>query len=168
MLTSLLLALAPAALVVAAATDLAERRISNRLTLALALCYPLVAFTIGLGPGEIAQGVMVGIGLLAFGFALFAFNIIGGGDAKLIAAIGPWMGFAAFPEFMLFTAFAGGFLSIGVIALRGLRSQLAAGGPAWLTRILPEEAGLPYGVAIAAGGLFAYPESALVTRMFGA
>ncbi|MEL6365389.1 MAG: prepilin peptidase [Pseudomonadota bacterium] len=168
MFASLLLALAPAALVVAAVTDLAERRISNRLTAALALSYPLVALAVGAGFGEIAQGLMIGVGLLAFGFALFAFNIIGGGDAKLIAAVGPWMGFAAFPEFLMFTAFAGGALSAGVLAIRSVQSQMPAGGPVWLTRLFPERAGVPYGVAIAAGGLLAYPQSALVARMFGA
>jgi len=170
MFTAILLALAPAGLVVAAVTDLAERRISNRLTAALVLAYPFVALFVGLEVGAIVQGLLIGAGLLALGFALFALNVIGGGDAKLIAAVGPWMGLAAFPEFLIYTAIAGGVLSAAVLAMRNFQtSAAAAAGPgAWLARAFPENAGLPYGVAIAAGGLLAYPHSILVMRMAGA
>lgn len=169
MLASLLLALAPAALVVAAVTDLAERKISNRLTIGLALAYPLVALAVGMGPAAIGQGLMIGFGLLALGFALFALGVIGGGDAKLIAAVGPWMGASAFPEFMFYTACAGGALSVLALALRSMRSQTAPLPiTVWVERFVPEKPGLPYGVAIAAGGLLAYPHSSLVVRMFSA
>ena len=168
MLTALLIAIAPAGLALAAVTDIAERRISNKLTIALALAYPLVALALGLGVGEIAQSAMIGLGLLAFGFALFALNVFGGGDAKLIAAVGPWMGLSAFPEFLFFTALSGGVLALAALCARSLEAQLAAPRAQWISRIFPKNTELPYGVAIAAGGILAYPQSALVMRVFGA
>ncbi len=48
------------------------------------------------------------------------------------------------------------------MARQGPLSILAAGGPAWLGRLLTPGEDLPYGLAIAVGALAAFPFSALV------
>lgn len=79
------------ALVVAAVTDLRRRQIDNWLTLAIALAAPLFwwASDLSLWPGVAIQ-VGMGLAAFAFGALLFAIRQMGGGDVKLIAALGLW------------------------------------------------------------------------------
>ncbi|MGA3065914.1 MAG: A24 family peptidase [Tepidisphaeraceae bacterium] len=76
---------------VAAVTDILWRRIPNWLTVALmAAGLVRAAWLFGLqGLDHSALGLVVGGSL---GFALFAMSALGGGDVKLLAAIGAWMG----------------------------------------------------------------------------
>ena len=93
---------------------------------------------------------------------MFALGWIGGGDAKLFAACGLWLGWPAFLPFLLWTALAGGVLATGLlVARKGARAWPVA-GPQWLVRLLSPEAAVPYGVAIAVGALASFPESVLM------
>ena len=64
-----------------------------------------------------AQGYLMALGLfvaaLVAGMAMFALGWIGGGDAKLFAACGLWLGGAAIFPFLAWTAIAGGGLAVG-------------------------------------------------------
>jgi len=94
--TTQLLSLVPlvAMVVVAATIDLRERRIPNWLTVAIAvggLTNSIVwAWPVGFG-GSIL-GFWLGFTLL---FIPFAIGAMGGGDVKLLAAIGAWVGWVA-------------------------------------------------------------------------
>ncbi|MGB7157932.1 MAG: A24 family peptidase, partial [Tepidisphaeraceae bacterium] len=97
-----LIAAAPlgAALVWAAVQDLHSRRIPNVLTFAMVLCGIAQSFCAA-GTVSAAQslaGFGVGFGLT---FLLFAIGAIRGGDVKLMAGIGAWLG----PQ-MVFAIFA--------------------------------------------------------------
>jgi prepilin peptidase CpaA len=98
--------------------------------------------------------VLFGVGVLLLGFLLFQINVFGGGDAKLIAAAAVWTGVAAFLEFALWTAIAGGFLAMFLLVTRA-RLKPSDARPAFLNRLLTGKGGVPYGVAILAGGLMA-------------
>ncbi len=80
-----------ACLVTAAWTDIKWRRIPNWLTLSLMTAgVARASWMHGLsGLGNSVSGLFVGGGL---GFALFAISALGGGDVKLLAAIGSWLG----------------------------------------------------------------------------
>ncbi|MEO3429572.1 prepilin peptidase [Pelagibius sp. CAU 1746] len=91
---------------------------------------------------------------------LYRFHIIGGGDLKLLVAVALWTGLGGLLEFVILTAVAGGVLSLGLLGLRRLLSGLLvlqtvpdriAKAP--LPRILLPGEPMPYGVAIAAGGI---------------
>ncbi|WP_193370766.1 A24 family peptidase [Pelagibius marinus] len=92
--------------------------------------------------------------------ALYRFRVIGGGDLKLLVVVGLWTGLDGLPEFILMTAFAGGVLALGLIGLRRLLMSLMVlqTVPDCITKVtlprflLPGEP-LPYGVAIAVGGI---------------
>jgi prepilin peptidase CpaA len=80
-----------ALLVWAAVQDVRTRRIRNWLTLSLAgsgLLASLVPHG-GVGPSQALLGLLVGF---AVPFVLFALGALGGGDVKLLAGIGAWMG----------------------------------------------------------------------------
>lgn len=120
--SSLLLSLAPhvvlaAIVALAAHNDLRRRRIPNWLTLSLALS-GLAASLIrpDLTFGQSAAGL--GVGLLV-PFVLFALGMLGAGDAKLLAAIGSWMGPTDMLWVLLFTALAGGVMSLALAFWQG-------------------------------------------------
>ena len=151
---SLLPGLAVALFGVAAVTDARKRRISNRLSTALALLgLARIALDVAQGAtlasaaSDLAGATLVfGLGALAF-----RFRVLGGGDVKLLAAGALWLGAAEIGAFLLATALAGGLLALIFVAW-----QLARPGGSQ-TR-LP---GLPYAIAIAAGGILTTAVAAL-------
>src|SRR5947207_3250683 len=88
-----LLRIAPllAMLIVAAATDLRWRRIPNWLTVAMMLSglADSIVLTRAISPWSSLAGLSIGF---AITFVLFALGALGGGDVKLMAGIGAWMG----------------------------------------------------------------------------
>ena len=150
---------------VAAFSDICERRIPNRLTAALAALYPVYVLV---SPTPVAWLVALALAVLVFvvGLGLFARELIGGGDVKLLAALSLWAGPEQFVWFMLVTTLAGGALSLlslwyrrwgGLIDryLATLRLATAAARAPVVAQAAAGEAAatLPYGVAIAAGGI---------------
>ena len=152
MLDILALSVFAGCLIYAAASDIASLTIPNWLSIALAAAFPPIAFAHGMAPGDIGLHMAFGVAVLAVGFFLFAANIIGGGDAKLLAAAAAWTGFTGFPTFIVWTAVAGGVLALGLLGARALVKQAEA-QPAFVSRLLKHKGGVPYGVAIMAGGL---------------
>ena len=75
----------------AAATDWRCRRIPNWLTFSLALggLVQSVAFGATCTPGDSVLGLLVGFSLT---FILFALRAVQGGDVKLLAGVGAWLG----------------------------------------------------------------------------
>ena len=93
MFTEMLVLVAlPLLLAVAAGWDIASFTIPNFVNLALAAVFAVFALSAGLSFSAIGWHLVAGIAALAVGFALFATGHIGGGDAKLFAAIALWLG----------------------------------------------------------------------------
>ncbi|MGN6497523.1 MAG: A24 family peptidase [Tsuneonella sp.] len=137
----LLVALA-IALLFAAFTDLRRRQIDNWLNAAIALSAPLYWWASGLTlwPGVAIQ---FAVALAAFVVlaGLFALRAMGGGDVKLLTALALWIEPAWFLKLIVVMALLGGLLT------------LAMG--AWhVTRRQKDKLAIPYGLAIAAAGLW--------------
>ena len=79
--------------------------------------------------------------MFACGALLFRFGLFGGGDAKLLAAGALWIGAGSALPFLAGTALTGGALALGFLVWVGVAGR---------GRARPS---LPYGVAIAAGGV---------------
>jgi len=133
----------------AALHDINRLTIPNWLNLALAGLFIPAAAVSGL-PLEMIGGHLVAAGgafLIAFG--LFAFNIFGGGDAKMIPAVMLWMGpEAAFPFLMLMAIAGGGCAVIILMVRKTMPIEIVPGA---IRAPFKEGGGVPYGVAIAAG-----------------
>src|ERR1700722_17606945 len=80
-----------AMLLCAAATDVRARRIPNWLTFSMILSgfgQSLLSIRT-VGPTDALLGFLTGFGLT---FVMFALGAVGGGDVKLLAGIGAWIG----------------------------------------------------------------------------
>ncbi len=130
------------ALLTAAFTDIRSRQISNWLNAAIALGAPLFWWTSGLEiyPG-VALQLAVAIGAFAILAALFAFKMMGGGDVKLLTALALWIEPNWFWKLLVVMALVGGLLTVIVGAWHVMRRQR-------------DRVAVPYGVAIAMGGLW--------------
>ena len=130
-----------AILIAAAVIDVRTYTISNRLNLAVALLAIPYWWAAGLQPWP---GIASQIGMAVAVFALLALafwaGMMGGGDVKLAAALALWFSPAETLRFLVFMSIAGGLVTIFVLVLH--RSRGREGKPE-----------VPYGVAIAAGGL---------------
>jgi prepilin peptidase CpaA len=137
----LLIALA-IALLVAGFTDIRRRQIDNWLNAAIALGAPLFWWASGLSLWpEVA--LQLGVALVAFAIlaGLFALRMMGGGDVKLLTALALWIRPDLFLELLLIMALAGGALTVVMVAWHTMRRR-------------KEKLAVPYGVAIAFGGLW--------------
>lgn len=143
-------------LLYAAGSDIARLIIPNWVSIALVAIFPVAAFAHGLGAYDIGMHLLFGAAMLAVGFFLFAANIFGGGDAKLIAAAAVWTGFQGFFALLFWTATAGGLLALALLAARHF-IKTAETNPPFMNHLLQKQNGIPYGVAIMAGGLMAIP-----------
>jgi len=153
-----LLLVFPIAMTFAAAFDLLTMTIPNKISIALALAFLIVAPLIGLTPTQIGMHAATGFGMLVVGFILFSNGFMGGGDAKLLAASSLWLGFDSLLPFLLAIGILGGLLSVAVLALRRIPETYVF-GPAWLTRLRSKSSGIPYGLAIGGAALWLYPQT---------
>lgn len=126
-----------AALVYAIWTDARARVIPNPLNAGIALAAPLWWWASGIAPwpGVAAQLAVGGVALLIF-MGAFAIGAMGGGDVKLIAALGLWLVPMDFMQMIIWMSLGGGLLTLAMLVWHRLRK---AEGPLEI----------PYGIAIA-------------------
>jgi prepilin peptidase CpaA len=141
-----LLAILAILLLVAAVTDLKARIIANRLNLAIALLAPAYWWASGLAPWpDMAIQAALGIAVFAIFAGLFALGWMGGGDVKLLAALGLWLPLVPLLRMLIAMSVLGGVLTLIVIAVHRFRK-------------LETNPEVPYGVAIAIAGLWVIGE----------
>lgn len=143
-------------LLYAAGSDVTSYTIPNWVSVALIVVFAAFALALGMPLQEIGWHFVFGLAVLGVGFFLFQAKVFGGGDAKLLAAAATWTGFATFQPFFFWTAVAGGLLAASLLAARQFIKQ-AETNPPFVNRLLKEQHGIPYGLAIMAGGLMSTP-----------
>ena len=158
-LTIALLVIFPAIMALAASSDLFTMTISNRLTLALAASFFVMAPLVGLGLEQILWHVAAGALVLVVTFAFFAQGWIGGGDAKLAAATALWLGFGEVFPYLLYASLFGGILTFIIIQFRQFALPAFAARQEWIGRLHEKNGGVPYGIALAVSALMVYPET---------
>jgi len=126
----------------AAVVDIRTRTIANGLNLAIALMAPLFWWAAGV---DLWPDAAMRVGVAAAVFLLFAlaFHVgaMGGGDVKLAAALALWFSPGSTLKLIVLMSLAGGLLTLIVMIEHKMKKNDGR----------PE---VPYGVAIAFGGLW--------------
>lgn len=162
MLEAATLLIFPLCLSVAAISDLLTMTIPNRVSLVLAGAFIVLAPFVGLTLLEIGMHLAGAALVFCVCFALFALNVMGGGDAKLLAASALWFGFdPSLLVFLVYVAFLGGVVTIAILMIRSQSNAIMAMGLPLPNSLLIAKK-IPYGIAIAIGGFLAFPSSPLV------
>lgn len=163
----LLLTVFPACMAFAAAYDLFTMTVPNRLTLALVAGFVCLAPFVGLSLPEIGIQIAMAAGALLLGMALFAKGWIGGGDAKFFAATVLWLDPQSAVLYGVASAILGGVLTLLLLGYRGLPLPAPLMRQGWASRLHQPSEGVPYGIALAAGGLMAYGHTVFMTGLGG-
>jgi prepilin peptidase CpaA len=146
-------------LVYVAMIDIATRLIRNEICLALALLGIASQFA---SPMQVAQSLIVATILFLLLLVIYQWGRIGGGDVKLLVALAIGLPLTGVIQLLTITALAGGVLALVHLMMRLLPyPRLAPAGSSLVRRVYAMErwrhlrhAPLPYGVAIACGGIW--------------
>lgn len=144
-------------MVLAGVSDCLNRRIPNVLTALVFSSFFPFALAQGLAWNELGFHLFASISVLALAYGCFALGLIGGGDAKLLAATALWFGVPDVAAFLVMTALAGGVLALiisiwSLVSLEvDLRNLTRHARVAWV------RPSVPYGFAISAGAILATP-----------
>jgi prepilin peptidase CpaA len=161
---ALRLLLFPALMAFAAASDLVTMTISNRISIALAGAFLILAVVTGMSPVAVGWHLAAGVLVLAAGFVFFAFGWIGGGDAKLAAAIALWLGFDYLLPYLIYASLLGGVLTLMILKFRLMPLPGFLTHP-WILRLHDSGTGVPYGIALAAAALIMYPQTGWMSAL---
>jgi len=132
----------------AAISDIRSRKILNQTVLAVIVLFGVWAVVGNMG--SIGSGLKAaGVSLLIC-YVLYATSVFGAGDAKLFAAVALFSGLSYLPVLAYATVMSGGAIAIVSLLTRPRRALVMLGmrGKGDFGR------GIPYGVAIAFGGIF--------------
>ena len=155
----LVLVVFPLLLAAAACWDITSYTIPNLLQVGLLLVFAIYAYTTAMPVPVLGWHLATGLGGLVVGFSLFAFGVIGGGDAKLFTCVATMFGFHDIFEYTIVATILGGGLTLGLLALRQLPLPASLACDSWIARLHNPEEGVPYGVALAAGAVLILPHS---------
>jgi prepilin peptidase CpaA len=148
-----------AAMIFAGLRDLTTMTIPNWLTGALAVAFFVFAPLASMPLSEIALHAGVGFAALLVGMGFFAMRWIGGGDAKLMAAVALWTGVGQTLPYFVIASLLGGVLTLLILGFRTLPLPALLVRQQWLSRLHDRGEGIPYGLALAAAALLIFPET---------
>jgi prepilin peptidase CpaA len=147
-LTRIVIAVAATAvLAVAAVSDVRHRRIPNWTVLALIALFAMMAIALG-GKGLVSALAAAAVAFVV-SVGLYALRFVGAGDSKLITAVALFAGLGYLPLLAVGTTLTGGVIAAASFISRPTRAMVMVtlrGKGDW-------GRGIPYGVAIAVGGL---------------
>ncbi|MGR6467171.1 A24 family peptidase [Rhizobium sp. PAMB 3182] len=162
MITAAIVVIFPLCLAIAAFSDLFTMTIPNRASAILLVTFLIVAMFLGLSWQQIGLHYVAGLCVFSVCFGLFAFNVMGGGDAKLLTAAAVWFGLTpSLMEFLIYVCYVGGAVTLLIVMLRSQANAIMGMGLSLPASILHAKK-IPYGIAIGIGGFLAYPSSPLM------
>lgn len=145
-------------LVVAAISDVRQRRIPNWTVLVIAVLFGVWA---GVEPSvSLVSSLSAALVIFVISSALYYFGIVGAGDSKLVTVTAMFAGLAHLLQFIFYMSLAGGLIVICMLAAQPTKVlvilQTRGRGGMGIS--------VPYGVAIAAAGvlLLLVPQPRLV------
>jgi prepilin peptidase CpaA len=139
------------ALIWLAVVDVRVRRLPSRQIIVIGLLFFIDAMVTHLSPGNVLRHFLLALCVFAVCAALFAANLLGGGDAKLAAIIFLWAGPGlSLPALVLISA-TGLLVSLLSLATRRMHPDQHS-SPMRALAMFSAAHGVPYGVALAFGG----------------
>lgn len=105
--------------------------------------------------------------ILAVTYSMFAFNMLGAGDAKYAAVLGLWVGLKGLMIYMFFMALVGGALGVAALLLKKHKPVANPAAGSWIEIAQGGKSAVPYGIAITIGawcGLFHTGPLSIVLR----
>jgi prepilin peptidase CpaA len=163
--SALALLLFPALMAFAAASDLLTMTIPNKVVVALTAGFFALALMTGLSWPVIGSHLASGALVLVVAFGCYAAGWVGGGDAKLAAAIALWLGFDHAVVYLLYASLLGGLLTLLVLRFRGEILPAVLARQDWVMRLHDRKAGVPYGIALAVAALVVYPDTIMMRQL---
>jgi len=157
------LTLFPALMAFAATSDLFTMTIANRVSLILIGGFAVLAVMTGMSAADMLSHAEAAAAALGVVFVFFACGWIGGGDAKLAAATVLWLGLAHLADYLVYASLLGGALTVLIIQFRTMPLPQLLAGREWAERLHQRDAGVPYGIALAAAALLVYPHTEWMT-----
>lgn len=162
MVEALIFVVFPFCMLFAAISDTLSMTIANRVPLILSAAFLIAAPLTGMDMVTFGWHLAAGMTVLVVTFTLFAIGGMGGGDAKLLAATSLWMGMnLSLLEYLVGSAVLGGVLTMAILAFRASPFAVVAGHNMFLRNFTSEAKGVPYAIALGAGGLMAFSNSPL-------
>ncbi|MEM9331466.1 MAG: prepilin peptidase [Pseudomonadota bacterium] len=168
MLENSLILFFPFLMIYAAMSDLFSMTISNKISLVLMAGFMVFAFLIGMSWEAIVWHWAMFAIVLLVGFTLFAFNLLGGGDAKLAASTALWFGWDHILEYIYISSIFGALLALLLVVFRAQTLPMRMSKVEWIERIHKPGGMMPYGVALGAGALMVYPGTPWMQYVFDA
>ncbi len=162
-----LLVVFPFLLAYAASSDLLTMLIPNWVSLALIAGFAAVAASGILGWDDLAWHLLAGLITLVGTFTLFAFGVIGGGDAKFATATTLWLGLSNTLDYLLVASVLGGLLTLGLLAVRQMPLPRFFARLPFALHLHDRKTGVPYGIALAVAGLVVVPQTTLWSNALG-
>lgn len=147
-----------APLLVACYTDYTEMKIPNWVSLAMIAGFFLTLPITWTGLSGLGDHLLLFFIFFALGFATFAFGWLGGGDAKLMAAIALWLDTGVIMDFVLFTALTGAALGLFIMISRRFMPVSIMTAPV-VSKLYQGGKDMPYALALAAGALLVWPNT---------
>ncbi len=149
---------------IAAATDVARGRIYNWLTVPALISGAASAAWFGGWEGLGSSALGAGAGLLLYGW-MFWIGVLGGGDVKLLMALGAWGGLGFVEEVALLGLLLGGIMAAGILIGRGRMGDFVRRMRAFVLTLMVKELEsespnidhshkMPFGVPIAGAAIW--------------
>jgi prepilin peptidase CpaA len=157
------LTLFPGVMAFAAVSDLLTMTIANRLSIILIAGFIVLAILCGVSGAAFIAHLGAGALVLAAAFVCFARGWVGGGDAKLASAAALWLGIGHLLDYLLYASLLGGALTLLIMLFRSVPLPRFLLGRSWAERLHHADAGIPYGIALAAAALIVYPQTDWLT-----
>lgn len=159
MLDFILFLFFPFFMALAAMIDMVTMTISNKISIVLIAGFCILAYLIGMDLKTFGWNWVMFAVVLSVGFTLFAFNIIGGGDAKFAASTSLWFGWENTLEFIVYASLIGGVITLVLLKVRTMPLPSRVERVEWATRLWRADTGVPYGIALGLAALLVYPNT---------
>lgn len=153
----------PLCMIFATFCDLFTMTIPNKVSLGLIAAFAVFAPLAGMGWETALWHIGVAVVVLIVGFGLFSLGVMGGGDAKLLAASALWFGTAFTLPYLLAASVLGGLLTLVIVIARRMMIPKRLLSISWISRLLDKKQGIPYGAALGPAALYVFAGSPWMT-----